>query len=320
MPSSSPTAARGRADDQALRLAWGAWTELGVSGWTRTHADWAIDLEPLLVFTASLGDLDPRLRDEVTDWCALNWRLVSKARLKNLLPTHPDPTRLAFGEFAATVGAHAGVTWPGATQARPFTRTLRSSMPDLTRPSAVWLRVRAMFGIGARAEIIRVLLSAPLGPLGIARIAEASGYTKRNVADECENLERAGLLARRLQGNRFDYTLARRAELEAFIGELPPTTPGWSALLKVTQELTALQAHETNPGTRAIHAKATLNAISDDLATLGVTPPSPSLRGPDLWTWTHALTDRTLGAWSSGQWPNSTGDQAPTSGVHAARS
>jgi len=29
---------------------------------------WAIDPEPLIVFTA-IADLDPRLRDEALDWC-----------------------------------------------------------------------------------------------------------------------------------------------------------------------------------------------------------------------------------------------------------
>jgi hypothetical protein len=290
MPTSSPAATPARADALALALAWGAWTELGVAGWSRTHADWAVDLEPLLVFTAALGDSDPRLRDEVTDWSVLNWQLVSKARLKNLLATQREEARLAFGELAATVAAHAPVTWPGATQARPFTRTLRSSSPELSRPSGVWLRLRAMFGIGARAEILRVLLS------------------KRNVADECENLERAGVLARRIQGNRFDYTLARPSELKAFLGELPPTTPDWNALLHVTQQLTALQASATNPGTQAVHAKQTLNAISDDLTALGLRPPNPSLHGTGLWTWAEAFTQHTLAAWSSGQWPSDTGN------------
>lgn len=308
MPTSSPAAPPARADAQALTLAWGAWTELGVSGWARTHPHWAVDLEPLLVFTASLGDLDPRQRDEVTDWCALNWHLVSKARLKNLLATSSEASRLAFGELAATVAAHAPVTWPGATQARPFTRTLRSSPPDLSRPSAAWLRLRAMFGIGARAEILRVLLSGAPGSHGVARIADASGYTKRNVADECENLERAGVLARRVQGNRFNYTLARPAELRAFLGELPPITPDWDALLHVTQQLAALQARATNPATQAVHAKQTFKAISVDLTALGLSPPSPSLHGADLWTWAEAFTQHTLAAWSSGQWPSDTGN------------
>ena len=76
--------------DDALALAAGAWSELGVSGWISSHADWAIDPEPLILFTVWLGDADPRLRDESTDWCVQNWRFISKARLKNLLGAQPE--------------------------------------------------------------------------------------------------------------------------------------------------------------------------------------------------------------------------------------
>ena len=112
--------------DQSLALAWGAWTQLGVSGWTSTHGDWAVDPEPLILFTAWLGDADPRLRDEATDWCVQNWRHISKARLKNLLREQPDDVAAAFGEFGATVAAHAGnqLAWgnpsPAVCRHRPF--------------------------------------------------------------------------------------------------------------------------------------------------------------------------------------------------------
>jgi len=141
--------------EQPIALAWGAWVELGVSGWTETHSDWAIDPEPLIVFAALLGDEGVRRRDEATDWCVRNWRKVSRTRLKNLVREQPPATRDAFGSFAATVGEHAGVTWPDTSQPRRFMVTGRSSVPQLDKPSMVWLRLRAMFGLGARTEILR---------------------------------------------------------------------------------------------------------------------------------------------------------------------
>lgn len=144
--------------NQAVALAWGAWAELGVSGWTATHRDWAIDPEPLIVFTAFLEDNDPRLRDEATDWCIRNWRYISKTRLKNLARDQPQNVREAFGEFSATIGDHAGVIWPHATAPRRYTVTGRSNQPQLDQASMVWLRLRAMFGLGARTEILRYFL------------------------------------------------------------------------------------------------------------------------------------------------------------------
>lgn len=44
------------------------------------EASIAISPEPLILFTAGLGDADPRLRDEATDWCVRYGRYVSAAR------------------------------------------------------------------------------------------------------------------------------------------------------------------------------------------------------------------------------------------------
>lgn len=291
--------------EQSLALAAGAWTELGVSGWTASHGDWAIDPEPLILFTAWLGDADPRLRDEATDWCVRNWRSVSKARLKNLLREQADDVQEPFGEFAATVGTHAGISWPGATEPRRYTVTGRSTLPPLDRPSLAWLRLRAMFGVGARAEILRCSLSQGGGLMSVARIAQITGYTKRNVADECDTLERAGVLSVRRSGNRFYYSLARRAELEAFVGNLPSVRHDWTAMLNIARELVAIErrADTATQTTLPVHVRRSLRLIEDDLDELDIERPSEDVRGADLWPAVRKLGVTHLGAWSVGRWP-----------------
>lgn len=292
--------------DQSLALAWGAWSELGVSGWTSTHADWAVDPEPLILFTAWLADADPRLRDESVDWCVQNWRHISKARLKNLLREQPDGVAEAFGEFAATVGAHAGISWPGATHPRSYVPTGRSTLPNLDRPSLVWLRLRAMFGVGARAEILRCFLAQSGGAMSVAALAAATGYTKRNVAEECDTVQRAGVLSVRAQGNRFYYSLARRAELRAFVGNIPAVLPDWTAMLNVARALVALERRSqgTELTTLPVHVGMTLQTIRDDLDELGIETPSENVQGVDLWPALRQLGDVHVGAWSIGQWPS----------------
>ena len=287
---------------QALALSWGAWTQLGVSGLTTTHSDWAVDPEPLVIFTAWLGDSDPRLRDEATDWCVRNWRYLSRTRLKNLLRDQPDGVRLAFGEFAATVGKHAGVVWPSATETRNFKVTGRSVLAPLERPSMAWVRLRAMFGVSARSEILRCLLSQA-GAASVARLAAATGYTKRNVADECETLQLANVLSVRSIGNRFYYSLANRATLEAFVGHLPRYHPDWTSVLRITRELVALEesATELSVQTLPVRVKKTLRLIEDDLAELGIERSFDNIDGTDLWPVVRKLGMETLGAWSIGQ-------------------
>ncbi len=301
--------------EQAIALAWGAWSELGVSGWTATHGDWAIDPEPLIIFTAGLGDADPRLRDEATDWCIRNWRLVSKTRLKNLYRTQPDPVREAFGEFSATVATHAGIAWPGATDPRRYTVTGRSSLPSLERPSLAWVRLRAMFGLGARAEVLRYFLSRRARTASVARLADATGYSKRNVAEACETLHRAGVLAVRSVANRFSYRLARRQRLEQFVGELPAVLPEWTALLNITRELVDLEAQlESTPqGAFLVEVRKTFRRIEDDLDELDIEVSIDDLSGEDLWPAVQALGSETLAPWSVGRWP-ATGDTDPEAG------
>lgn len=287
---------------QALALTWGAWTQLGVSGLTTAHSDWAIDPEPLVLFTAWLGDSDPRLRDEATDWCVRNWRYLSRTRLKNLLRDQPDDVRVAFGEFAATVGKHAGVVWPSATEARNFKVTGRSVLAPLEQPSMAWIRLRAMFGVSARSEIIRCLLSQD-GAASVARLAAVTGYTKRNIADECETLQLASVLSVRSTGNRFYYSLANRLTLEEFVGQLPHNCPEWTSIFRIARELIALEesAKDLSLRTLPVRVKRTLRLIEDDLAKLDIERSFDNIKGDNLWPVVRKLGMETFGAWSIGQ-------------------
>jgi len=289
--------------EQATALAWGAWVELGVSGWTETHSDWAIDPEPLIVFTAFLGDEDARLRDEATDWCVRNWRYVSKTRLKNLVREQPAAMRGAFGAFAATVGDHAGVVWPYASEPRRFTVTGRSAAPQLDKPSMVWLRLRAMFGLGARTEILRYFLSHDDGRSSTATISTATNYTKRNVSEECESLAHAGVLSVRPMGNRFYYSLAKRAELEPFVGSMPAITPNWISMFGIARQLVSLESAAETGTTRtlAVKARSAIDEMEEDLDELEIDPPSSGLTGEDLWPAIRSLGNSTLGEWSLGR-------------------
>ncbi len=176
-------------DDLALQLAWSLWDELGVRGVIRgRHDDWSIDPEPLIAFTAREGERDPRLRDESTDWCIEHERYLSRARLKSTLRRADPATQAAFGAYAATLSEHTGRSWPGATKARPYEPTARSSLAPLTRPALVRLRLRALFGVGARAEIVHAFVAQPHAQMTAAELARVTGYTKRNVTDELDRL------------------------------------------------------------------------------------------------------------------------------------
>ncbi|MEO6501082.1 MAG: hypothetical protein ABIQ09_04140 [Jatrophihabitantaceae bacterium] len=288
-----------------LAVLSGAWVELGVSGWGRTHRDWAIDPEPLIIVTPLITAGDARLRDETLDWCIHNWRHISRVRLRNLLRAQPDDVIDAYAGFAATVNAHGGANWPDASQAWQYATTGRSLPPALSRDSLIWLRMRSMFGVSARTEILRYFLSHKRERVSVATLATASGYTKRNIADECATLHHAGVLAVRSVANRLHYSLDRDPQLRAFVGEPPLVIPDWTALFRISRAFVKLSDAASRLPVRAltVEASRTFSDLEDDLDRLDLSPPALQT---DSWSAVQTFIDSTLKDWAHGQWHSST--------------
>ncbi len=301
MPLSSTT--QSVLAEYELSLAWGAWVELGVSGWQQTHVNWVMDPEPLIIHTAYLADADPRLRDEALDWCIHHWRYVSRVRLRNLLRRQSAEVLEAWGPFGATVSKHSGTHWPLGTESFRYRTTGQSSLDTMVQPSRAWLRLRAMFGLGARTEILRYFLSSHRRAT-IATIAQHVGYAKRNVADECDSLEKAGVLGVQHAANRFYYTLARGDELRAWLGDIAPIKPNWTALFTVTSALVALEesAKSLSRDALSVEAHRSVRLLNDELDTLGIEQRPRLAGGKDHWPVVRDFAERHMAAWATGKW------------------
>ncbi|MHB1986905.1 MAG: hypothetical protein ACYCSF_02795 [Acidimicrobiales bacterium] len=254
---------------------WGVWSELGVSGWARTHQHWAIDPEPLIVFSPAVLASEPRLRDEATDWCVRNWRHVSAVRLRNLLRENESGQSDTWGEFAATVNRFSGAAkWPHATTERNYTVTGRSVLRPLSERSMIYLRMRSIFGLGARTEVLRYLLFTHERSTA-AMLAAQTNYAKRNVADACDSLTQAGVLSSRQVGNRLYFSLADEAALATFLGPTPRVIPDWPALLRVVNALFRWSAldHEADERVLTVETHQVFGEIHKDLETLRLQAP-----------------------------------------------
>ena len=216
--------------ERILETLWSQWHELGVAATVpRRHADDLIDPEPLIAFTASHGDLDPRLRDESIDWVVRYGAYVSKARLKNVLSDWGVLDEHLFREYAATVNAQRKLGWPaGRAKPLPFRARGRSRLADLSRPALVSLRIRAIFGVGARAELLRALLSRPQLALTAADLSIETSYRKRNVLNELEPLRFAGVVKSFRATNADRYSLAMIDEVGALVRPLPVRFTRWT--------------------------------------------------------------------------------------------
>ena len=104
---------RDRVEHLSLDMVWSLWVELGMSGWARRHQSWEIDLEPLILATSRVGELDQRLMGESLDWCVTNVRFVAATRLRNVMKAMGGTVAETFGPYASTVERQTHVHWPG---------------------------------------------------------------------------------------------------------------------------------------------------------------------------------------------------------------
>jgi DNA-binding transcriptional ArsR family regulator len=265
--------------EELVTLAWAQWTALGVNGLEPARGS-ALDLEALMLLTAELVEDDPRLFGEAVDWCSRHHRYVSKPRLKQLLSSSAPTTAESFGGFASALEAYAGGRWPNARDASPPRLHLsgRSRAPDPEQPSLLNLRLRSLFGVGARADVITALLGWP-SPAFTASDLVFVGYTKRNLSDTLDSLRAAGLLSSKRAGNRVLFSWHRFRELSALVAPLPSSIPRWPTIVRVLSSFLALLASTEGKSERLslVVAATALREIAPDLDVLGMTPPRVTL-------------------------------------------
>ena len=268
-------------DGLALDLAWSLWAELGVDGRRRQH-DWkAIDLEPLIIFTAYAGNIDSRLRANSMDWCIANARFASAFRLRNLAEQTSSGTREAFGRYAATVKAHAKVPWPSMGDPLAIWTSERIGEPDLRRPSLIQLRLRALVGVSARAEILKLMLAEPERGQAASTLAEAAGYGKGSVAQALDMLTMAGIVQVQPTANRLVYRLSRPEELVNVLQWIPSVFPDWAPIFRVIEAIAEFgRTRSTSPLSRLAEVQKTRLAIDRDLQRLGIADQVPPATGP----------------------------------------
>lgn len=264
-------------------LLWSLWTELGVNGVVRRHAQVIIDPEALLLFSPLLAAPDPRLLELIYSWCAKHHGLIAPSRLSGLRKTLPPEVTGPFDALAATLRANTPARWTTAKGASPWSMvpTLRRVSMDLTRPALRTLRLRAILGVSARADVLGALLSEP-GVWVTAAQLTPLGYSKRAISLVLTDLHAAGLIDAQPEKNRITYRLAVGAELGALAGPPGLTTPRWLdlfALVTVAQGLIAQQ--ERPPTLRRVAAHKLVEQARPLAARLNLPAPPKTAGDPE---------------------------------------
>jgi len=173
--------------------------------------------------------------------------------------------------------------------ARPSTtRSGKSNAPDLMRPIAFTFRLRQVFGVGSRAEVIRFLLTASGTSPGAANplftaavIADAAAYAKRNVQEALNSLALAGAIRQRRRGNELVYSIDTMRWRSFLLGDSPiPQYRDWSQALFTARELhrwiTHAESVSLTPYMLASEARRFAEQILPSLYQAGIAVQDPS--------------------------------------------
>ena len=286
-----------------LDFVWRQWSQLGIGRSTTERDAWAQDPEALLIFSLPIARTDPRLFDELLDWLRLNGRPISARRLSTLQPLADSERRLiqaavAWGEAHATpprtatspskaggspepVFARIRVSTPDPIfLAHGFSKPQsapsgKSTSPDLSSPIGLAFSLRELFGLASsRAEIIRFLLTTDQRVSRAAAIADAAGYTKRNVNETLSALVAAGLVERTAQGNSAAYSLDRERWLTFLDREACPLDRAWPSIYRALSAIARWQVDAANQELsdylRASGAYDVIHATRKDVETAGI--------------------------------------------------
>lgn len=282
-----------------LDLAWSLWTELGVAGVIRNHQQVLIMPEELILLTSVLAKSDPRLRDEALDWCTRNHQFISISRLRTLIKSLDKLAYASYSTFAATLNSVTLGHWPLLTSnsALKFIPSAKSQPPQFENPALLSFRLRALFGVGARADLILFfLMQRRRSDFSISDTTE-TGYTKRNLADVLENFVRAGIFHVFLIQNQKRYSFVKRDQLIKILHPLPKFMPSWTLILKVILKLRACIQYVENKseGTKIVEIHKVLMELEDSLRKLKLKPPSMPSNFPAYWNsfaqWILGITE-----------------------------
>lgn len=227
-------------DHYLAGIAWNSWRELGVAGTDRFYENCLIQPEELIILTATIAQYDPRLRDEALDWSSRYHECISVSRLRTLLKEMDADTVHSFSQFAAALNSVSAAKWPSVEEVAHFALKVsgKSLLPALESPSLLTLRLRNLFGPGAKADILTYFLTRHGMHFSASDLSEV-GYSKRSLMTALDHLATSGILALTHVRNKKNYELKKPKELQVIIGKLPKIAPPW---IKILQAIIAIRA------------------------------------------------------------------------------
>ncbi|HEY5946401.1 MAG TPA: hypothetical protein VIV40_12950, partial [Kofleriaceae bacterium] len=265
------------------------WGSLGVSG-VVASPDTAVDPEALILLTAVIGEHDPRLQGEALDWCSqFARRFIAAGRLKALAKRLDNESASRVHAFAAVVNEMAGTHWAsGAMSTRRVKLSGKSRLTSLDTAPRSLLRLRCVFGVNARAEILLWMITQwnPSHYVVASALTEL-GYVKSAIAATLDDLTLAGITRRRSIGNANAFSLKHPGELRGLLEPLPLQSGQWHVRMPLLIAAVRLEEsiHSKPSIVKSVEGRKFVDDHADVIARLALTVPpvtSPAAFWEDL--------------------------------------
>ncbi|MFQ5569152.1 MAG: hypothetical protein ACE5G0_05725 [Rhodothermales bacterium] len=174
------------AREAAVGAAWAQWSSLG-AGTVTTGAkapESIIDPEALILVSLAMLHEERRLGDLLAWWARVGSRLLSVQRIKTMADRFPASVGERLGRFARTAAAANDARWKRYAGKVPLAARDKSARaPSLSEPPALILRLRAGFGVNAKADVLAFLLSTGGDRATIQHIVRGTGYASVTVRE-----------------------------------------------------------------------------------------------------------------------------------------
>lgn len=260
--------------DRLLTVLWRQWTALGVAGSQQGWNASVVDPDALLLITCSIVRSDPRLFDAVLEWLRLNGHYINVQRVKRMLREEvfvgesvlkavadATSTSVSQSKWAKLASGHTAK--PDGLESLFFLSSgdplpvLREEDEGFARygfareqfiergvaelfcpesPSSLLLRLRALFGVNARCDVLQFLLVNSIGSPRV--IARDCYYFPATISKAMAEMSQSGFLVSTTEGRRRCYRLTPDTWRELFLGSAPKLSwIVWARLFSALEQI-----------------------------------------------------------------------------------
>lgn len=299
---------------EATWAQWSALTSTAVSAGQRRV--WTIvDPEALVLASVAVGHRERRLEDLAASWAGDAAYLMSLQRMRSLASRFPEAVGRGLRGFARAAVAGGDRRWSRLASGQaegeyvPRVKPL-GSLPLMEGP-ALTLRLRAGFGVNAKADLLSLLLGLAGAPADLKLIAAATAYSERAVRTAAAEMALAGFI-REIGGRPPSFCAEAKAWAPVLQGRRPgsrgeaPAVPPWrfwgagfAFLVGVLEWAQRVQEEDWSPYVASSRARDLVERHARPLrqARLDVRP-STSARGAQYLLELEDLVRQVL-AWTS---------------------